>query len=234
MRDKVSDASHPRKRNRPVASGKIGEKQALWLAFGLLLLAAAVVAPLGLTGGVEAAGVLGGYLVVNLLYCYKLREVPVVDVASIASGFVLRVIGGSVIIGIFPTFWLLSSTFFLALMLGYGKRLAEERRSHGAGREVLSRYPPGSLSVLVKGSRWLLVGCYAAYTIFSKDAPLLWITIAPAVVGTSRYLYLSQNGLEAEAPEWILLKDRAIQTSLFVWGVLFAFVTYGKMLEKVF
>ena len=112
-RDRASDAQHPTKRLRPLASGAVSASQALMLAAALLI------AGIALAWGSRALLlILALYVALNLAYSWRLKHVPVVDVSIIASGFMLRLLAGTMAVGIPPSRWLLLTGLFIALFLG--------------------------------------------------------------------------------------------------------------------
>jgi 4-hydroxybenzoate polyprenyltransferase len=136
--DVEKDRAHPLKRLRPIASGALSVRSAkiaaLVLAVGGLLLT--------LSLGVLPAAIAAAYMVQNLAYSFRLKHVPFVDVASIAAGFLLRVLAGAAAIPVEPSIWLLTCTLLLASFLGFGKRTHELRTSGSRGgdqRKVLDR-----------------------------------------------------------------------------------------------
>ena len=161
--DVEKDRAHPLKRLRPIAAGDLSVRAAraaaLVLGLGGLLVT--------LTLGLLPAAIAAAYLVQNLAYSFRLKHVPFVDVASIAAGFILRVLAGAAAVPVEPSFWLLICTLLLASFLGFGKRAHELRTSanRGAGqRKVLDRYNPNVLRVLVHLLAILTVLAYAGYT----------------------------------------------------------------------
>ena len=127
--DVEKDRAHPLKRLRPIASGALSVRSArlaaLVLALGGLLLT--------LSLGLLPAGIAAAYMVQNLAYSLRLKHVPFIDVASIAAGFLLRVLAGAAAIPVAPSIWLLVCTFLLAAFLGFGKRAHELRTSGTRG-----------------------------------------------------------------------------------------------------
>jgi 4-hydroxybenzoate polyprenyltransferase len=119
--DAKADASHPTKRNRPIPSGRIAPPTALALAGLLVVVAGVGVAILGLPFVASGAC----YLANALVFCFLLKYRVIIDVISIAVGFVVRIVAGCLAIGVVPTFWILACGSFLAMLLGFGKRRLE-------------------------------------------------------------------------------------------------------------
>lgn len=136
LRDRDADRLHPRKRRRPIASGAVSAPLARVFAMALLVFSAVAVAFIPGEARSIFAGVLGLYVLNVLSYSALLKHVVILDVISLACGFVLRVVGGCVATGIEPSPWLLNCTFFLAMFLSFGKRLGERRTMAAAGADA--------------------------------------------------------------------------------------------------
>ena len=138
VRDAPQDRSHPDKRNRPVARGAVSPARAI----GLAIAAAAASLALAAWVGWRAAIIVAAYLALSAAYTLRLKHVPVLDVVIIAAGFMLRLLAGTLGIGIAPSNWLLACGFLLTLFLGFGKRRAEIFRldeDAGQHRAVLEK-----------------------------------------------------------------------------------------------
>ena len=141
IRDVESDRAHPTKRLRPVAAGSLGARTAAW-AGGALAAAALVVA---LLAGVDLVVVVAIYLTLSLLYCFVLKDEPVIDIAIIAAGFLLRAIAGGAAAGIELSQWFLLAASFGSLFMAAGKRYAEillVAQGEPALRASLASYSP--------------------------------------------------------------------------------------------
>jgi len=138
LRDREADRHHPRKKNRPIASGAVSVPlaKAFALSLGFIVVAAILLVP-GNSKFALAAAVLIYVLNVSA-YSLLLKRVVILDVICLASGFVLRVVGGCLATGVQPSPWLLNCTFFLAMFLSFGKRLGERRTMNTAGADAAS------------------------------------------------------------------------------------------------
>lgn len=233
--DCEADRAHPRKRKRPIASGRVSVSVAL--AFGLVLLALAAAAVFivpdvqahGLSVRVWLALVLGVYVSNVLAYSLALKRVVVVDVMSLSSGFVLRVLGGCAAAAVAPSTWLLNVTFFVSMFLALGKRLGERRMlgdSASLARGVHTQYTDDLLrmSVVVTGVACLLT--YAGYVQaqgerFIYGFNLLWLTMLPATYGLLRAMVLLERG-RYDDPTEIGMKDRPTQLAALTFGLITA------------
>ncbi|MGE3109377.1 MAG: UbiA prenyltransferase family protein [Phycisphaerales bacterium] len=138
IRDRDADRLHPRKRRRPIASGAVPVATARAFGASLFVLAAIMLVLVPASSVAAFSVPLGLYIVNVLAYSASLKHVVILDVISLAGGFVLRVVGGCVATGIEPSPWLLNCTFFLAMFLSLGKRLGERRTMQAAGADVAS------------------------------------------------------------------------------------------------
>jgi 4-hydroxybenzoate polyprenyltransferase len=208
--DRKVDARHPTKRHRPFASGAVTAPAGLALA--AVLLAGAVW--LALDNHVLLA-LLAIYGLLNLAYSLRLKHVPVVDVFIIASGFMLRLLAGTVAVGISPSHWLLLTGMFIALFLGFAKRKAESFHAPASQRRVLSLYPPALLDTFIAMTMTATVITYCLFAI-SAESQLRHgerlIYTAPLVIfGTLRYTYQVHRGLGEDVARdllrdpWIVL-----------------------------
>jgi len=191
--DAEQDRDHPDKRERPVARGAVGKREAFVVAalLGIASLGAAVWV------GSTAVGIVAAYLALNVAYPLGLKRIPVVDVFAIAAGFMLRILAGTSGIGVEPSQWLLACGFLLTLFLGFAKRraelarLAEDAAQH---RAVLDAYTTGFLDKAILVCIVGMVVTYAAYTVSPDTASLhgtgnLILTLPWVLLGTFRYLY---------------------------------------------
>ncbi|MBI3376210.1 MAG: decaprenyl-phosphate phosphoribosyltransferase [Betaproteobacteria bacterium] len=190
--DRESDRTHPDKAIRPVARGAIGPAAAL--AFSALLALAGF--GVGAWAHPRVAAILATYAAINVAYSVGLKRVPVVDVAVIAAGFLLRILAGTAGIGIEPSRWLLACALLLTLFLGFAKRRAElVRLADGADRHrtVLGEYSLQFLDAAVLFCAGGLLAAYAMYTIDPGTARLHGSSLLPTLpfvaLGTFRTLY---------------------------------------------
>lgn len=220
--DAARDREHPQKRDRPVANFELTERAALRIS---ALLAIAGLA-LGLVAGWRVAAIILAYLAVNVAYTLRLKHVPVLEVALIASGFMLRILAGTLGVGLEPSGWLLACGGLLTLFLGFAKRRAEiaaldaDAAQH---REVLGAYGVGFLDGIMTLCAGAMVVLYALYTIAEETVILhgtggLVLTVPFVLVGTVRMLMSVREGLGAD-PSRQLLRDPVLAGSAAGWLV---------------
>jgi 4-hydroxybenzoate polyprenyltransferase len=181
---------------------------------------------------------LAAYLGLQVAYCFRLKHMVLLDVFSVAAGFVLRTVAGALIIHVPISQWLLLCTLQLALFLGFGKRRQElVLMGQGAGksRAILNEYSLPFLDQIINIVSGITIVSYSVYTIESVTAqqhPHLWMTVPFVVYGVFRYLYLVFQKGWGGAPDEVLLKDRALQVAILLWlatvVLLFAYDAPGK------
>jgi 4-hydroxybenzoate polyprenyltransferase len=220
-RDAPQDREHPDKQRRPVARGAISPAQAMALssvaAAGSLAIAAVV--------SWRALAIVAAYLVLSAAYTLRLKHVPVLDVVIIAAGFMLRLLAGTLGIGIEPSNWLLACGFLLTLFLGFGKRRAEIARLEedaGRHRAVLEEYSPAFLDKAIIACAVGMTIAYAAYTLSTETAQLhgtgqLVLTLPWVVLGTARYLYRLRRRGGGGDPAEEVVRDPILAASVVGW-----------------
>jgi len=229
--DVDADRAHPIKRNRPVARGRVPVGFAKLTCGILTVLALLSMFLLSPWAGLVAAA----YFVMNVAYSVRLKHVAFIDVGIIATGFLLRILAGSLAIDVAVSTWLIACTFLLALYLALGKRKHELRSSGNARKQraVLGRYDPNHvhLAMLVVGT--LTVGTYIAYTLapttqhyFDLSWPQLTLTIPFTAFGVARFFWLASEGDVGVSPTEHMLKDKLFLLNLVAWIAVVMAVVY--------
>ncbi|TNF31517.1 MAG: decaprenyl-phosphate phosphoribosyltransferase [Deltaproteobacteria bacterium] len=229
--DVEGDRLHPTKRRRPIASGRLPLPLARFALSGILL--GTVVASFLVSNDFAAIGL--AYFTLNVGYSFSFKHVPFVDVMSIASGFLLRLLGGGVAIGVPITPWILGVTFVLALYLGLGKRKHELLQAgHRAGkqRKVLDRYRLAHVRHAMLASGVATAAAYTAYTVLGQHAgrlfhprDLAW-TIPSVLFGLWRFNQLTNRAEEGRSPTDLMLADKIFLANLAAWAVIVVLVIY--------
>ena len=222
--DVESDRNHPTKRKRPIASGRLSVPMALAASVaciaGALLAAHRASSPLG-----SVPLIVGGYMVLNLLYSLKLKHVVLVDAFCIAGGFLLRVVAGGVASEAVISHWLMLCTLFLALFLALAKRRAETDLlgdGRGEHRAILLEYNTGFLDQMVTVLAACTILTYTMYTVAEDTVvkfgdKLIW-TVPFVVFGLGRYLLLVQTQKGGGNPTRVLLGgDVAFAVNTLGW-----------------
>lgn len=228
--DVEKDRAHPKKRNRPIPSGKLPEIVARRFAV------IAVPVCLGLGWWLEPwyALALGGYFALNLAYSFRLKQIAYVDVLSIAAGFILRVLAGAWALQVPASLWLLACTGLLAMFLGFGKRAHELATGERATkqRSALAGYELPTLRVILYVLAVTTLGVYTAYTLSAHVVELfgsnrLVYTVGFGVIGILRFIHLATTRHDAESPTEEMLKDPLFMINFFAWIGLLAAILYG-------
>ena len=232
--DAPRDRVHPVKRLRPIASGLVPFSWAFLSAGTLTGIAVAI----SFAVGRPFLLVLGAYVVLTLLYSAGLKRAVFVDVLVVAAGFVLRVVGGAVVIPVPVSSWLLLCAYLLALYLALGKRRAElVLLGEGAGdhRAVLGHYSlplvDQSISVILGAT----VVAYAVYTVAPETVAKvgssgLMTTVPIVIYGLFRYLYLLHRQDLGGNPAKTLLTDLPLAACVILWlAVAAVVISFGPM-----
>lgn len=231
--DLKRDRMHPEKSKRPIAAGKISAKSAAVFAFALCL------------SSILVASILSGrFLILTLLlfgtqltYSFVLKKIPIVDVLTIALGYVWRAIAGVVLIDISMRYWFPLGVFFLSLLLAVGKRksdldfLGENASLH---RDVYKSYNGDFLNYMVTFSS---LACLLFYAFYSVNTPTpgddrLLPTVPVVAFILMRYVFilLSKNSLASRNPELLIL-DKPLVIGVGLWFILFIIFFYGGPLK---
>lgn len=224
--DAAADREHPTKRNRPVAAGRIAP--GLAIVFGALLVAGAALIASRLNTAFVLA--LVAYVINNVIYNAGLKHRSIADIISIALGFVIRLVAGSVAIGAPPSSWLLVCGFSLALFLGFGKRRSELALAETGMRyrPALKGYSSAKLDSLMSISASLTLMSYMLYTVAPETQRVhgtsnLVYTVPPFFYGVFRYIFKVQEA-RGESPEELILSDWVMQATAAIWALSVLFV----------
>jgi len=230
--DLEKDKLHPLKTRRPLPSEKLSVKAAAIASFILVLI--------GLLGAfilkTEFGVVLSIYVIINVWYSYQLKSIVILDVMTIATGFVLRVIGGAVLIGVPTSEWLIICMVLLSLFLGFSKRrheiliLENHANTH---RSVLQHYNPYFLDQMIGIVTATTVMSYALYTISEETihkfgTKHLIYTVPFVLYGIFRYLYLVHKKEEGGNPTKVALTDLPLLVNIVLWIVTVTIIIYVK------
>lgn len=226
--DRERDRLHPKKKDRPIASGAVTVRSALILSAVLFLASVAVCAILGL----PSVLIVLTYIAMNVAYSLLLKKQTFIDVMIIATGFLLRVVAGAIAINVELSSWMLLTTFFLSLFLGFGKRRKEVTEGSNRHRAVFQDYTVELLNSLIIISASLTIITYSLYVVTSKAMIDLgrdkFIATIPFVVfGVFRYMFLIYRHNNGGDPAEVLLKDKVLLIDIALWVCLiFALLGY--------
>lgn len=224
LSDRDADRLHPRKRNRPLASGLVSAPLGIFL--GMACAAAGFV--LAALVGVELLLLLGLYVLINAAYSRWLKHVVLLDVFCIAAGFLLRLLAGTWGIGVPPSQWFVLCTFLLSLFLGFSKRYAERMDGNMdpvSKRAVVEEYSPEFLRTLLAVTSACTLMAYGLYTmnpatVAAHGTERLIYTLPLATFVMFRYLYLVMARGFGENLSGELVRDKSLLAATAVYVVL--------------
>ena len=230
--DAERDRLHPSKRLRPIASGALSPSTAV--VFGGLLLAGCLAAAFRI--GVSFGLVAVGYGVLLTAYSLWLKHMVILDVLTVAAGFVLRAVAGAVAVEAEISGWLLICTILIALFLALGKRRHEYRslaRDAAAHRPILAEYSESFLDQMISVVTASTVTAYALYTMSPETVAkfhtrLLPLTLPFVLYGIFRYLYLLYRRDLGGNPSDLLVSDRALLFDALLWMLATFAIIYGS------
>jgi hypothetical protein len=229
--DAARDALHDSKRDRPVAAGRLSRQTAVRLSGGLALAALLGAAALG----AAMALCVTAFLALQAAYSTFLKHIPVVDVVSIASGFVLRTLAGVVAAGARMSLWLFLATFLLALFLALAKRRSElvtlgvRAQAHRPALDLYRRVP---LDPVIVALGLAVVALYTRYTLSAEVARRLGtehlvVTVPFVVGGVFRYLFLIYGRDRGGNPTEALLGDKPLLAAVAFWAAAVVVLIYS-------
>jgi 4-hydroxybenzoate polyprenyltransferase len=224
LADREADRLHPHKRLRPLAAGSVTPSQGIVLS----VLCALAGLWLAWSASLQVLFIVAGYGVLNLLYSWRLKHMVILDVFVIAAGFMLRILAGTVGVGIPPSSWLLLTGLMVTLFLGFSKRRAElvvMEHSDVPARKVLQSYSRPMLEVMIGVCATGVVLAYSLYTISDDVVAVhhttsLIYTVPFVLYGLFRYLYLSFSSDAGEDPARDLLRDPHLLLTVLGWAAL--------------
>ncbi len=245
--DRKQDREHPFKKLRPIASGKVSPRTAIFLFICFSIA--------GLWWSLQLSTfffiIILAYWLLQITYTLVLKHVEILEMIVIAGGFILRVYAGALVIDAHLSIWFLLCVVTTALLISVGKRRAElailTEQTAASHRKVLSKYNADVLNSYVTmfaTSTWV---SWALFAFFEPPAPLaktypqlfsnlpltfsgtnkwLMTTIPVVIYGVMRYLRIIYDGSKAESPERVLLSDRPLLTAVTIWGLVVIIILY--------
>lgn len=229
--DRDQDRLHPRKRERPIAAGRLSVPGALAAALALIVLALGA----SLLISTRLALVAAAYTALLALYSVWLKHLVIVDVLVVAVGFVLRAVAGAVAIDVEISGWLLICTFLIALFLALGKRRHEYLTlgdAAAAHRPILAEYSAALLDQMIAVVTASTVTAYALYTMSPETVAKFHTHRLPAtlpfvIYGIFRYLYLLYRRQLGGNPSELFLNDRPLLANTFLWFLIVLVIIYS-------
>lgn len=231
--DVDADRRHPVKCHRPIASGAVSVPTAYALMAVLALLSASLLFFLPQRAG-ETAGIVAFYFLLNMAYCLWLKRHAIIDVCTVAFGFVLRILAGGMACNVAVSNWLVLMTFLLALFLSFAKRRDDVLRMNETGeppRRNTIRYNITFVNQAITITGTVTLVCYIMYTVSPEvvsrfHAPYLYLTSIFVLVGLLRYMQLTVVDEVSGDPTKILLRDRFTQAIVVAWIMAFLLIIY--------
>ena len=231
--DVEADRKHPVKSKRPVASGAVSCTMAYAMMFAMIALSMATLTLLtSIT--TSTVGVILVYWLLNLAYCWRLKQYAIIDVCIIAFGFVLRILAGSTATGIVASHWLVMMTFLLTLFLSFAKRRDDVLRMMKTGeapRQNTSRYNLTFINQAITITGSVTLVCYIMYTvspnvIASFGTPYIYLTSGYVILGLLRYIQLAVVDEKSGDPTKVMLHDHFTQLIVATWIITFLVIIY--------
>ena len=229
LTDIEKDKLHKIKKNRPIASGKISKSQALIIIFVLSILTSVSF----LYTSLDFNLVLIAYIALNILYSFVLKQIVIVDVLSVATGFMLRVIAGAVIIEVPLSSWLILTTLFLSLFLAVTKRRSEFiiYENENNTRQVLKDYNLKLIDQFLAISAGGIIISYSLYSVAERTVNYfhtenLVFTTVFVIYGIFRYLFLIYKNNRGENSLELLIRDTPSIFNMILYGITIYYLIY--------
>ncbi|HKY74346.1 MAG TPA: decaprenyl-phosphate phosphoribosyltransferase [Patescibacteria group bacterium] len=238
------DRLHPFKKLRPIASGKLPVPIAAFVAVSGFL----GVIYLSLSFSTFFLLLAFAYAALHVLYSVKLKHIPILDVLAIATGFIIRVYAGAVVVNLHMSVWFLLTVISASLFLAVGKRQSERTLMEGKveTRRILQHYSQRLLDIytgMFANTTWLTYALYAfqqddfvpqgkllkIFTALPRTfitQKWLMITVPVVIYGVMRYLQLVYEKNHGESPDKVLLEDKPLLASVVLWGILVIAILY--------
>ncbi len=256
LKDVERDRLHPIKSNRPIASGALPES---WGWVTAVLLFVFFVPYSFMQIGTDFGIMILVYLLLQLLYNIKLKDVIIVDALTIALGFIIRAFAGALAIPLSISSWLILAITGVSLLLAFGKRRAERTLLEAKGlskestRTILRHYPDNLLDSMISMSASFSIITYSLFAFQNSPdseesiagvlapflpstlvgAKFLMLTIPLVIYGVARYLYVIYEKREGESPERILLQDKPLLACAIIWTVFVVLITSAPIMTPL-
>tara|TARA_B100000795_G_scaffold211967_1_gene165634 strand:- start:6132 stop:7034 length:903 start_codon:yes stop_codon:yes gene_type:complete len=228
--DIEEDREHPKKKNRPLASGAISKAQAIIIMIVLAIAGFSLMTYISL----NAVAILAAYVLMNIAYSLYFKHVAILDVIIIATGFVLRLFIGSAVTGIQLSMWIVIMTFLLALFMALAKRRDDVLIYLETGKKMRKVIDGYNLQFLDAAMAIMASVVIVAYTIYTTSTEVverfhsqyLYLTALFVILGIMRYLQIAFVHLDSGSPTRIILNDRFMQLTIAAWIISFSWILY--------
>ena len=237
INDVEADRKHHEKRSRPIASGAVSIKAGYILMVLCLLVAALflwVITWFNANATPAVFLIVGAYVVMNIAYSLKLKQLAIIDVFIIAIGFVLRVFAGGMAAGVGLSHWIVLLTFLLTLFLAFAKRRDDVVVYETSGvtlRKSVSNYNISFLNIAISVVASITMVCYIMYTVSPQvvsrfNSSYVYITSIFVLAGIIRYLQITIVETRSGSPTKVLLRDHFIHGCILCWLIAFFLILY--------
>ena len=229
--DVQSDRLHPKKKSRPIAAGEINTKQAISIS-GILFIVAIILMQ---NYNLRFISCIGLYFILNILYSFVLKNIVLLDIFSIAAGFMIRVFAGAFAISVEISSWLILTTMFISLFLAIMKRRSElnlvENHDFVAARKVLQHYSLNFADQMATIASAGVIICYALYTVAQRTVSIfhtdnLIYTTPFVVFGIFRYMYLVYMNQKGENTTEVMISDPAMIVNVILYIITTTLIIY--------
>lgn len=234
IKDVDADRLHPKKKNRPLASGTLSVRTAYITT--LILVASSYLTVIFFLRQTlwSAAGIISLYFILNLLYCLKLKQYAIIDVCIISLGFVLRLVLGGIVCNIWLSPWIVCLTFLISLFLAFAKRRDDVCLYEQTGivaRNNIVKYNSSFINQTLGILASVTIVCYIMYSVSADvearfNSGYVYVTSFFVITGILRYLQITFVEHKSGSPTSILLHDRFIQASIIGWLLIFLILIY--------
>ena len=230
LKDIEEDRHHPIKKSRPLASGTLGQSEAIWFLIALSIISISISA---IFLNKSVITVLTAYFLLNFAYSFKLKHISIVDVICISTGFVLRIFAGGLAADVWISPWLVLMVFLLALFLAFAKRrddLTLLSFDHNP-RRSLDGYNLDFVNLTMVAMASVIIVSYILYTVspevvYKHGTDKLYLTTLWVIVGLLRYMQITFVEEKSGSPTLIALKDVLIQMVIVLWFLHFYLLLY--------
>ncbi len=216
--DLEKDIHHPKKKNRPIASGRVSKRNAILLMVVLTVFCLL----LGFNFNWKVNLIILLYLINNLFYTLKLKNSIIIDVMIISVGFLLRVVAGAFVLDVYISSWIIICTFFLSMLIALGKRRSEMiflEEAAAKHRGNLKMYSVKLLDYMLIISVACTLMTYSLYAILEYSNQLILFTIIFVFYGVFRYMFLLLKGDGSKSPEEIIIGDKPLIIDILAFGI---------------
>ena len=229
--DVESDKLHPKKKNRPIAAGRIAIPKAISYALGFFIIILFLLRGFN----IQFISALGAYLILNIFYSFFFRNIVLLDIFSIAAGFMIRVFAGAFAIGVEISSWLILTTMFISLFLAVMKRRSElnlpENEEMNYTRKVLQFYSKNFTDQMATVAAAGVIICYALYTVAARTVSVfgtekLIYTTPFVVFGIFRYMFLVYMNKKGENTTELLVTDPAMIINVVLYILTTTLIIY--------